>query len=93
MKCPSCGAESQDEQRRCPVCAVPSRVITEGKKKLLVPAMEVLPKSLGICQECGKEQVGTLYRMSPGMVTFLKAKDRDTFLPGKHCCVRKAIAG
>jgi zinc-ribbon domain len=93
MKCPSCGAEYQDENRRCPVCAAPSRVITEGKKKPLEPTMQVLPTRIGICPDCGEEQIGTLYRMSPGMATFLKAKDTDTFLPDKHRSVRKAIAG
>jgi hypothetical protein len=93
MNCPSCGAEYQHENGRCPVCAAPSRVITEGKKKALEPAMQVLPKSIGMCPDCGKEEIGTLYRMSPGMAAFLKAKDTDTFLPDKHYCVRKVIAG
>ncbi len=93
MKCPTCGAEYQDEDERCPVCAAPSRVIAEGKKKLLKPTMQVLPKRVGICPDCGREEIGTLYRMSPGMADFLKAKNTDTFLPDKHCCVRKAIAG
>jgi RNA polymerase subunit RPABC4/transcription elongation factor Spt4 len=93
MKCPSCGREYQDENGRCPVCAAPSRVIREGQKKLLEPTMQVLPKSIGICPECGKEQIGTLYRMSPGIANFLKVKGTDTFLPDKHACVRKAIAG
>ena len=93
MKCPTCGAEFQDENGRCPVCAAPSRVITEGKKKLLEPTMQVLPKSIGICPYCGKEQIGTRYRMSPGMADFLKAKDTDSFFPDKHRCVREVIAG
>ena len=54
--------------------------------------MQVLPKNIGICPDCGKEQIGTVYRMSPGMADFLKAKDTDTFLPDKHYCVRKVIA-
>jgi hypothetical protein len=72
---------------------VSSRVIPEGKKKPLEPAMQVLPNSTGICPDCGKEETGTLYRMSPGMAAFLKAKGTDTFLPDKHRCVRKVIAG
>jgi hypothetical protein len=88
MKRANSGAEYQDENGRCPVCPTPSRVITEGKKKPLEPAMQVLPKSIGICPDCGKEEIGTLYRMSPGMAAFLKAKDTDTFLPDKHRCVR-----
>ena len=93
MKCARCGDEYQDENGSCPVGATPSRVIMEGKKKPLEPAMQVLPKSIGICPDCGKEQIGTLYRMSPGIANFLKVKDADTFLPEKHTCVRKAIAG
>jgi hypothetical protein len=92
MKCPTCGAEYQHENGRCPVCAAPSRVIPEGKKKPLEPTMQVLPKSIGTCPYCGKEQIGTRYRMSPGMADFLRAKDTDTFFPDKHCCVRKVIA-
>ena len=65
----------------------------EGKKKPLEPAMQVLPNSIGICSDCGKEEIGTLYRMSPEMAAFLKAKATDTFLPDKHRCVRKVIAG
>jgi RNA polymerase subunit RPABC4/transcription elongation factor Spt4 len=93
MKCPSCGAEYQDENGTCPVCATPSQVITEGKKKPLEPAMQVLPNSIGICPDCGKEEIGTVYRMSAGMATFLKAKATDTFLPDKHRCLRKVIVG
>ena len=92
MKCARCGAEYQDENRQCPVCVAPSPVIAENKKPL-EPAMQVLPKSIGICPDCGKEEIGTLYRMSPGMASFLKAKNTDTFLPDKHRCVRKVIAG
>jgi len=83
MKCARCGAEYQGENRRCPVCAAPSRAITEGKA-LLEPAMQVLPNSIGICPDCGKEEIGTLYRMSSGMASFLKAEDTDRFLPDKH---------
>jgi len=93
MKCPSCGEEYQDDNGRCPVCAAPSRVITQAEKKPLEPAMQVLPKNIGICPDCGKEQIGTVYRMSRRMATFLKAKATDTFLPDKHRCVRKVIAG
>jgi hypothetical protein len=93
MKCLSCGAEYQDADGRCPVCAASSQVIAEGKTKPFVPAMQVLPKSIGICPDCGTEQIGILYCMSPGMATFLKAKDRDTFLPDKHRCIRKVVAG
>jgi hypothetical protein len=92
MKCPSCGAEFQGDNGRCPACP-PSRVIIDGKKKPLAQALQVLPKSIGICPDCGMEQIGTLYRMSPGMATFLKAKDTDSFLPDKHRCVRKIVAG
>jgi hypothetical protein len=55
--------------------------------------MQVLPNSIGICPDCGNEQIGTLYRMSLRMADFLKAKDTDTFLPDNHRCVRKTIAG
>jgi RNA polymerase subunit RPABC4/transcription elongation factor Spt4 len=93
MKCPNCGAEYQDDNGRCPVCEASSRVITQAKTKTLEPAMQVLPKNIGICPECGKEQIGTVYRMSPGMATFLKAKATDAFLPDKHHCLRKVIVG
>jgi hypothetical protein len=65
----------------------------EGEKKPLEPTMQVLPKTIGICPDCGKEQIGTRYRMSPGMADFLKAKVTDTFFPDKHRCVREVIAG
>jgi hypothetical protein len=55
--------------------------------------MQVLPKSIGICPYCRKEQIGTRYRMSQGMAEFLKAKDTDTFFPDKHRCVREVTAG
>ncbi len=93
MKCPTCGAEYQDENGRCRACAAPLRVITEGKNKLPEPTMQVLPKCVGICPDCGTEQIGTRYRMSAGMADFLKAKDTDTFFPDKHRCVKEVIAG
>ena len=55
--------------------------------------MQVLPKNIGICPDCGKEQIGTVYRMSAGMATYLKAKATDTFLPDKHRCLRKVNNG
>lgn len=93
MKCPTCGAEYENESGGCPVCAASSQVIRGDKKKPVEPSMQVLTRNAGICPECGREQVGTLYRISPGMAAFLKVKNTDTFVPDKHQCVKKAVAG
>jgi hypothetical protein len=55
--------------------------------------MKILPRSVGVCPDCGTKQVGNVYRISKAMADFLKVKQTDAFVPDKHCCVRKIAAG
>ena len=93
MRCPRCGAEYPNKSGGCLVCGAPSQINGGDKKKLVEPSMQVSTKNTGICPECGTEQSGTLYRISPRMAAFLKVKDTDAFVPDKHQCVKKAVAG
>jgi ribosomal protein L37AE/L43A len=82
MKCPACGREHDNETTECPFCKAPTQ------QPISMP-----PKTLGICPDCGTEQVGTTYRISRVVADFLKPKYADVFVPDKHQCVRKVAAG
>jgi len=91
MKCYACGAEC--EGGRCPVCTPSLKLVTPpGKKQVHDPPMQVLPKSIGICPDCGTEQAGNVYRISSAMAEFLQIKNPDAFVAEKHRCSKK-IAG
>lgn len=90
MKCYACGAEF--ESGSCPVCASSIKFSTPPGKKQVHDPMQVLPKSIGICPDCGTEQVGNVYRISGAMAEFLQIKNPDAFVAGKHRCSRK-VAG
>ena len=70
----------------CPACGREHEI---GKCE----APRVAPKSLGMCPDCGTEQVGTVYRIPTVVADFLKPKYADVFVPDKHRCVRKVAAG
>ena len=92
MKCPKCGQEYLSQSGKCPVCEPSFQFITRDKNKPDEPPMQVLPKSVGVCPDCGTLQAGNVYRISKAMSEFLNAKQTDTFLPDKHGCAKK-IAG
>ena len=87
MKCPACGIEQDNEKSECPFCNVPTQLKPEESTR------SIAPKSLGICPDCGMEQVGTVYRIPTVVADFLKPKYADVFVPDKHRCVRKVAAG
>jgi hypothetical protein len=92
MTCPKCGNDYQSESGRCPFCSA-SLVIQSQTERPDDSRMAVAPKISGICPDCGTEQVGTVYRISSVMAAFLKPKYQDTFVPDRHRCVRKSVAG
>jgi hypothetical protein len=83
------GREGQNERSRCPTHAPPLQLTTLDKLEPNETRTGILPKSVGICPECGTEQVGNVYRISPVIAKFLGVKSTDTFLPDKHRCIRK----
>ena len=91
MKCPKCGRAYQNKSGRCPFCEPPIHLVEREWGKPEEPRMSVLPKSVGVCPECGTEQVGTVYRISRAMADFLQAKHTDAFFPDKHQCAKKAV--
>jgi len=92
MKCATCGEEYQNQSGKCPVCEPCLQVVTREKKTPAEPPVQILPKSVGICPDCGTQQAGSIYRISKAMAEFLNTKQTDTFLPDKHGCAKK-IAG
>jgi hypothetical protein len=90
MTCPKCGREYQGQT--CTFCAtlltaeLPSEKPQECRSTLS-------PKSIGVCPDCGTEQLGTIYKLSGAVAAFLKLKEEDTFIPDRHRCARKAVAG
>lgn len=95
MKCLQCGGEHENEADKCPACAPPNqaiKLVTPDKREPDQTRPDISSKSVGICPDCGTEQVGKVYRISPGMADFLRVKSSETFLPDKHCCIRRVIA-
>jgi len=92
MKCSTCGQEYQNQSGKCPGCEPSLQFITRDKRTPDEPSMQVLPKSIGICPDCGTQQAGYVYRISRAMAEFLNTKQTDTFLPERHGCAKK-IAG
>ena len=92
MTCPKCGREYQNESGKCPFCATPL-LIQRPTEKPEESSVRTSPKSVGICPDCGAEQVGTVYRISSVVADFLKPKYADVFVPDKHRCIKKVAAG
>jgi len=91
MTCPNCGRGCADESEKCPYCLTLLR--TPQSEKSNEPRTTTAPKSVGVCPDCGTEQLGTVYRVSSVVAAFLKPKHEDTFVPDRHRCVRKSAAG
>ena len=92
MKCATCGQEYQSLTGKCPVCESSLQVVTRDTKTSAEPPMQILPKSVGLCPDCGTQQAGNVYRISKAMAQFLNTKQTEAFLPDKHGCAKK-IAG
>ena len=92
MKCSQCGGEHQNEGGGYPTCVPAIQLVTLDKGEPDQTRTGILPKSLGICPDCGTEQVGNVYRIPPEVADFLRVKSTDTFLPDKHHCARRVIA-
>jgi len=92
MTCPKCGNDYQSESGRCPFCSASQGFQIQADKPGQ-PSVAVASKISGICPDCGTEQVGTVYRISSAVAAFLKPKYQDTFVPDRHRCVRKSVAG
>ncbi len=93
MKCPACGREHDNEKSDCPFCEVRMQLVGQRSKEPAKSAMSIAAKSIGMCPECGSEQVGTVYRISREIADFLKVKHTDAFVPDRHQCVKKVAAG
>ena len=92
MTCPTCGREYQSESGGCSFCT-PPLFLQRQTEKLAESRMNIAPKSIGICPDCGMEQVGTVHRISRVVADFLKPKYADFFVPDKHQCLKKVAAG
>ena len=90
MKSLECGGEHRNEGGRYPVYASTNRLTTVDDLTCDQRRTGMLPKSVGTCPDCGTQQVGNVYRISPGIADFLRVKSTDTFLPDKHHWARKA---
>jgi len=91
MKCSQCGGKHQNEGGQYPTCAPPIQLVGLDKREPHQTRTGILPKSVGICPDCGTEQVGSVYRIPPGIADFLRVNNTDTFLPDKHHCVRRVL--
>ena len=85
-----CDGEHQNEGGKYPTCVPPIHLVTLDKREPDQTRSGILFKSVGICPDCGTEQVGNVYRIPPGIADFLRVKSTDTFLPDKHHCVNLA---
>jgi hypothetical protein len=92
MTCPKCGSEYRDQSGRCPFCSTP-QIVPRPNEQTEASRMSVAPKSLGICPDCGTEQLGAIYQISSVVAAFLKPKSKDAFVPDRHRCVRKSATG
>ena len=92
MTCPKCGREYQNESGRCPFCLAPLLTQRQAEKPE-ESGMSIAPKSVGICPDCGTEQVGNVYRISSVVADFLKPRYKDAFVPDRHRCVKKSATG
>jgi hypothetical protein len=92
MTCPKCGREYQNESGTCLLCTAPLIV----QRQLENPekyATSIAPKILGVCSECGTEQLGSVYRIPSAVADFLRQKCTSVFVADRHRCVKRSVAG